>query len=210
MRLVLVRHAEAEESARGRCYGSLDVGLSPAGRMQCVRLARALARERLAAVVSSPRTRALETAQAIAEPHALDVGVDPDLQELDFGELEGRTYDEIAEAMPELYDAWMTTPTRVRFPGGESYADLERRALRAVERLRTEHTDGTVVVVTHGGIVRAVLADVLGIPDDRIFRIAVEPASLAIVEWVEDVPTLVLLGSRAYPSARVDRPRSTP
>jgi alpha-ribazole phosphatase/probable phosphoglycerate mutase len=210
MRLVLVRHAEAEESARGRCYGSLDVGLSSAGRAQCARLARALADEHLAAVVSSPRTRALETAQAIAEPHALEVRVDPGLRELDFGELEGRTYDEIAEAMPGLYEAWMTTPTQVRFPGGEGYADLERRARGAVERVRTQHLDGTVVVVTHGGIVRAVLADVLGMPDDRIFRIAVEPASLAIVEWVEDLPTLALLGSQAYPSTRVDQPRSKP
>lgn len=194
MRLVLVRHAEAEESARGRCYGSLDVGLSPTGRAQCARLARALTDEQLTAVVSSPRTRALETAQAIAEPRALEVRVDPDLRELDFGELEGRTYDEIAETMPELYAAWMTTPTRVRFPGGEGYPDLVRRALRAVERVRTQHVEGTVAVVAHGGVVRAVLADVLGMPDERIFRIAVEPASLAIVEWVEEVPTLVLLG----------------
>jgi broad specificity phosphatase PhoE len=70
--------------------------------------------------------------------------------------------------------------------------------------------DGTAVAVTHGGIVRAVLADVLGIPDDRIFRIAVEPASVAIVEWVEDVPTLVALGGGAYPCTRADRSRSTP
>jgi len=69
-----------------------------------------------------------------------------------------------------------------------------RRALRAVERVRTQHVEGTVAVVAHGGVVRAVLADVLGMPDERIFRIAVEPASLAIVEWVEAVPTLVLLG----------------
>ncbi|HEY1317953.1 MAG TPA: alpha-ribazole phosphatase [Gaiella sp.] len=210
MRLVLVRHAETEKSARGRCYGSLDVGLSPAGKAQCARLAEALAADRVAAVVSSPRTRALETAQAIAEPHSVEVHVDSDLQELDFGELEGRPYDEIAEEMPDLYAAWMTTPTRVEFPGGESYADLARRARGAVERLRRQRVDGTAVAVTHGGIVRAVLADVLGIPDDRIFRIAVEPASVAIVEWVEDVPTLVALGGGAYPSTRADRSRFTP
>jgi alpha-ribazole phosphatase len=204
MRLVLVRHAEAEESARGRCYGSLDVGLSAVGKAQSGRLAEALGGARIAAVVTSPRIRAAETARAIAEPHGLDVRVDPDLQEIDFGELEGRTYDEIAAAMPELYAAWMTEPTRVRFPGGETYADLERRALRAVESLRTSVGTGTVVVVTHGGIVRAVLADVLGIPDDRIFRIAVEPASLSIVEWVEGVPMLVALNSGAYASTSAD------
>ena len=91
MRLVLVRHAEAEESARGRCYGSLDVGLSARGRSQCATLADGLASEHVASVVSSPRIRALETARAIAERHGLGVRVDPAQQERDFGELEGRT-----------------------------------------------------------------------------------------------------------------------
>jgi alpha-ribazole phosphatase/probable phosphoglycerate mutase len=204
MRLVLVRHAETEESARGRCYGSLDVGVSETGSAQCARLAKALAAEPVSAVVSSPRIRAIETARAIAEAHGLDVGVDADLQELDFGELEGRTYDEIAASMPELYAAWMAHPTRVRFPGGEGYPDLERRALRAVQMLRREFRDGTIVVVTHGGIVRAVLADVLGIPDDRIFRIRVDPASLSIVDWVDDVPTVVVLNRGTYPSTGAD------
>jgi alpha-ribazole phosphatase len=204
MRLVLVRHAETEEAARGRCYGSLDVGLSATGTAQCARLAHELADELVTAVVSSPRTRALQTAHVIAERHGVDVRVDPALQELDFGELEGRTYDEIAASMPDLYAAWMTQPTRVRFPGGESYADLERRALRAVEMLRRELRGGTVVVVTHGGIVRAVLADVLAVPEDRIFRIAVDPATLSIVDWVDDIPTVVTLNSGTYPSTGAD------
>jgi alpha-ribazole phosphatase len=206
MRLVLVRHAETEEAARGRCYGSLDVGLSAKGRRQCARLAKELSGECFSAVVSSPRTRAVETAGPIAERHGLEVRVDPGLRELDFGELEGRTYDEIASSMPELYTAWMTQPTRVRFPGGESYADLERRALRAVEALRGELDGKAIVAVTHGGIVRALLADVLGIPDDRIFRIAVDPASISIVDWIGDVPTVVALNGGAYPSTGADRP----
>ena len=122
MRLVLVRHAEAEESARGRCYGSLDVGLSANGCAQCEQLAAALAGEPIAAVVSSPRVRATATAAAIARPHGLEATVDPNLRELDFGELEGRSYDEIAASLPELYAEWMTRPTRVRFPGGRATA----------------------------------------------------------------------------------------
>lgn len=204
MRLVLVRHAETEEAARGRCYGALDVGLSAGGRTQCARLAEALSGERVSAVVSSPRTRAVETAQAIAEPHGVEVRVDPDLRELDFGDLEGRTYDEIASSMPELYAAWMRQPTRVQFPGGERYADVERRALRAVETLHGELAEGAVVIVTHGGIVRAVLADVLGIPDDRIFRIAVDPASVSIVEWWDGIPTVRAINQATYPSAGID------
>jgi alpha-ribazole phosphatase len=202
MRLVLVRHAEAEASARGRCYGSLDVGLSATGRFQCSSLARMLAPEPVAAVVSSPRVRAVETAVAIAEPHGIEVHVDDDLRELDFGELEGRMYDEIAASLPELYVAWMTTPTAVRFPGGECYADLRARSLAAVASLRDAYPGQTVVTVTHGGVIRAVLSDVLGIPDEHVFRIAVEPASISIVEWLDGVPIVLGVNASAPPSAR--------
>lgn len=196
MRLILVRHAETELSARGRCYGSLDVGLSPLGRAQCVALEASLAEEPVAAVVSSPRVRALETAGAIARPHGLEVGVENDLRELDFGDLEGRTYDEIAARLPELYAAWMTTPTKVRFPGGESYADLKARALAAVERLRASHAGAAVVAVTHGGVVRAVVSEALGMPAEHIFRLAVDPASLTVVEWLQGEPLVRCVNSR--------------
>ena len=197
MRLFLVRHAETEESSRGRCYGSLDVGLSPLGRSQCAALAELLSAQAIGAVVASPRIRAVETADAIAGRHGLDVRLDADLRELDFGDLEGRAYDEIAVSLPELFSEWMTNPTRVRFPGGEGYADLKARALGAFESIR-EGLDGqTVVVVTHGGVVRAVLADALGIPDELIFRIAVDPASLSVVEWLDGVPVVLCVNRPA-------------
>lgn len=196
MRLILVRHAETEASARGRCYGSLDVGLSPLGRRQCAGLARALAVESVAAVVASPRVRAVETATPVAERHGLAVRVEPSLAELDFGELEGRSYDEIAASLPELYAAWMMQPTKVRFPGGESYADLEARTLHAVRAMLAAFDGRTVVVVTHGGVIRAVLSHVLGVPADRIFRITVDPASRSVVEWVGGEPVVLVVNER--------------
>jgi alpha-ribazole phosphatase len=188
MRLSLVRHAETTEDARRRCYGRLDVGLSALGRMQCERLAERFRHEPVGAVVASPAIRARETATAIAAPHGLAVGIAESLRELDFGELEGRRYDEIAESDPELYERWMSAPTTVRFPGGESYADLEARAADAIAMLARERAGGRVVVVTHGGVVRAVLRSVLGFPAEHVFRIAVDPASVTTLEWVEGEP----------------------
>lgn len=196
MRLILVRHAETEASARGRCYGSLDVGLSPLGRRQCAALATALAVESVAAVVASPRVRAVETATPIAKRHGLAVRVEPSLAELDFGELEGRSYDEIAASFPELYAEWMMQPTEVRFPGGESYADLEARTLDAVGAMLAAFDGRTVVVVTHGGVIRAVLSHALGVPADRIFRITVDPASRSVVEWVGGEPVVRMVNER--------------
>jgi len=116
MRLALVRHAEAAEDARGLCYGRLDVGLSQRGRVQCASLAEAFRHETIDAVLASPAVRARETGVAIATPHRLGVDVVEPLRELDFGELEGRSYEEIAESDPELYERWMTARRRCASP----------------------------------------------------------------------------------------------
>lgn len=188
MELVLVRHAETAEEARGRCCGRLEVDLSDRGRMQCGQLAARLSTAPVAAVVSSPRRRALDTARAIAGPHSLAVAELDDLRELDFGELEGRAYDEIAVSEPALYERWMQAPTTVSFPGGEGYEQMQGRVREAVGRLRSSYRGRLVVAVTHAGVIRAVLGDALGMSDDRIFRIAVDAASLTIVEWIENAP----------------------
>ena len=193
-RLILVRHCEPEEDARGLCYGRLDIGLCDAGREHAQRLAAGLARLEWDAVYASPRVRARETAHAVAG--ARDVLVDEGLRELDFGELEGRSYDEIAASDPELYRAWMERPTTVRFPGGESFADLKARALESLERIRASHE--TAVVVTHGGVLRAGLAAWLSMPDDAIFRLDQRYGGVTIVDWLDGVP-LVRLMNGALP-----------
>jgi alpha-ribazole phosphatase len=179
-RLLLVRHCEPEEDARGRCYGSLDVGLSEAGMRHAHELATHL--DGYDAVWTSPRLRARQTAAALTPSSH----VDDDLRELDFGELEGRTFDEIAASEPALYREWMETPTQVRFPGGESYADLKERAVRSLERIWAEHD--AAVVVTHGGVIRAGLAAWLGMPDESIFRIDVRYGGVTVVERVAGTP----------------------
>jgi broad specificity phosphatase PhoE len=204
--IVLVRHAEAAEDARGRCYGSLDVGLSERGGLQAARLGEAFAAEAVGRVLSSPRVRARATAEAIALPHRLPVEVDERLSELDFGELEGATYDEIAATRPGLYRRWMTDPTAVVFPGGEGYEDLRRRAAAALGDILSTPVATLLVVVTHGGVVRAVLAELLRLPRERIFRIAVAPASVTRVRWVEGEPVVLgvnhVLGEDAVGAVR--------
>jgi alpha-ribazole phosphatase len=194
-RLVLVRHCEPHDDARGLCYGTLDVGLSTAGHEHAARLAEHLAELDYDAVYASPRTRAVDTAAAIATQRGLTPLVDVGLRELDFGELEGRSYDEIASSDPDLYRAWMESPTRVQFPGGESFAMLKERALAAFDRIRTAHA--SAVVVTHGGVVRAGLATWLGMPDEAVFRLAQGYGGVTIVEWLDGVPLVRLVNGAA-------------
>src|SRR5712691_10495250 len=123
-RLLVVRHAQPKEEARGRCYGALDIGLSVRGHRHAQLLARTLDRIPLSAVYSSPRQRAVETAAPLAAAHGLKPIVDEALREIEFGDFEGRSYEEIERSHPDLYRQWMERPTLVQFPGGESYTRL--------------------------------------------------------------------------------------
>jgi alpha-ribazole phosphatase/probable phosphoglycerate mutase len=195
-RLVLARHAQPTEDARGRCYGALDVGLSPAGRRQARLLAATLSHTELVALYSSPSRRARDTAAPIAATHGLEPIIDERLSEIDFGEFEGRTYDELEHAYPELYREWMTTPTSVQFPGGESYRDLRVRALAAMETIRRRHAGQITAVVSHGGVLRAMLVACLQMPIELSFRLDQSHGAISIIDWVDTVPILRVLNAQ--------------
>jgi alpha-ribazole phosphatase/probable phosphoglycerate mutase len=188
--LVLVRHAEPVDDLRGRCYGSLDVDLSERGRTQARELAGRLT-DPYSVVYASPRVRAVETAKPLAAARDVPVQIDERLREIDFGAFEGRRYDEIERAEPELFRAWMETPTQVRFPGGESFADVRERALAAFSDIRDAYE--CAVVVAHGGVIRAGLASWLGMPDEAIFRLAQRYCGISIVDWAGETPVVRLL-----------------
>lgn len=192
-RLILVRHTEPDEAARGLCYGSTDVALSAAGRAHALELAARLAPLSIDAVLASPRRRTVATAEPIAGRHGLCVELVGDLREMDFGALEGRRYDDIAATMPELWHRWMTSPTEVRFPDGESYGDLRTRATAAMDAALGAYRSRTVLAVTHGGVVRALLASTLGMPDAHLFRLDQRYGALTVIDWYDDGTPVVRL-----------------
>lgn len=197
-RLVLIRHAEADESMRGRSYGRLDIPLSSAGRAQALAIAETLGDVRLDAIFASPLQRAIDTAAPLAEARGLEVAIHDGLRELDFGALEGWTFDDIARERPELYERWMTDPTQTRFPHGESFADLRERALAAAAEIRSDHEHAAIVA--HGGVIRAILADALEMPVRAIFRLDQPYGAISVVEWMDGtavVRGLNLLGGPA-------------
>ncbi len=118
--LWLLRHPEPEAAA-ARCYGSLDLRLSEVGIRQARTAARALANRPLAAIYTSPSQRCQQAAHILAAGRGCPVEAVDALRELDFGEFEGRGYEEIASLYPDLYAQWMEHPTEIRFPDGESF-----------------------------------------------------------------------------------------
>jgi alpha-ribazole phosphatase/probable phosphoglycerate mutase len=192
-RLVFVRHGEPEESARGRCYGKLDVGLSDAGREQVARVAAALDGTGLAAVYASPRRRSVESAEIVARPHGLAPIVLDLLREIDFGLFEGMAYDEAAARFPDVYRVWMERPTEVAFPEGESFAEMRGRVAEAVATIRSAHPRETAAVVSHGGTNRVAIAEALDLPSASVFRFDQSFASINVVDYFGETPVVRLL-----------------
>jgi broad specificity phosphatase PhoE len=190
--VILVRHTEPEASARGRCYGRLDVDLSDEGRRHADALGTALASFGVKALFSNPLRRARETARLIGACLDLEPRVHAGLA--DFGELEGRTYEEIAVSDPALYRAWMQRPTAVRFPGGESYADLRDRVLAALAEIRAEHPGSVVALVAHGGVIRVILASALALRDE-IFGFAQDYGGVSVVEWDGEIARVQIVNA---------------
>jgi alpha-ribazole phosphatase len=171
---------------RGRIYGRLDPALSPAGRIRAEAVAAELRPVRLDAVFASPLRRARETAVPLARDRRMMVSVHPGLRDIDFGEWEGRCFEELEQSDPELYRSWMTRPTRTRFPGGEDFGELKTRVLAALDEIRTS-TD-SAAIVAHAGVNRIILADAMGLPDDAIFRLDQPLAAVSVIDWADDVP----------------------
>lgn len=192
-RMVLVRHGQPSEEMRGRCYGRLDVGLSPEGHAQSERMAAFLARVELARIYASPRLRALETAAPLVAGRGAEVAVEEAFREIDFGLFEGLTYEEAERRFPDVYAEWMARPTQVRFPEGESYPSMRERVRDGGRALRARHPGQCFALVSHGGVNRTLLAEALGMDDARLFRLGQDYAAVNVIDFYGDEPVVRLM-----------------
>ncbi|MGE5576793.1 MAG: histidine phosphatase family protein [Syntrophothermus sp.] len=135
---------------------------------------------------SSDLPRALETAEIIAAafPKPLEVRADARLREMNFGEWEGLTFNEIQERYPELALAWLADPVQVRPPGGENYAEVEARAVTALRTIAANHVGETVAVVTHGGPLRALIRHYLDSPPEAAWRFELSTGGISQVNFL--------------------------
>ena len=116
---------------------------------------------------------------------------------MNFGDLEGLTYDEIAANHPEIYRQWMNAPTEIQFPNGESFRAMRDRVLRAFAAIQAESEGQTVAIVTHGGVIRILIAWALQMPDSCLFRLAQDHGAISLLTVVDEFPTVQLLNYRA-------------
>jgi alpha-ribazole phosphatase len=200
--LWLLRHPEPEAAAHGRCYGALDFALSPDGIRQAHSVANALASQPLTAIYTSPRQRCRQAAQILAAGHTCPVETVATLRELDFGELEGRSYDEIAAMYPDVYQQWMEHPTETQFPGGESFREMYARVIATTRDLRSRHTGQSIAFVTHAGVIRIILADALGMETANLFRIGQRYGAVNVIRYFGDTPIVDLANGESMLTPR--------
>lgn len=197
--LWLIRHPEPDHSARGLCYGALDIALSDSGIRHAHAISEKLVNENFAAIYSSPKQRCTVTARLLARGRSVEtVG---DLRELDFGKLEGRSYEEIAASYPDVYKRWMENPTGTEFPDGESFCQMSTRVLGVLNELLARHAGESIAVVTHGGPIRVMLADALGIPLRNIFRIEQHYGAISRLRYRDGMPSVDLVNCACGPGS---------
>ena len=196
-RLILIRHGDLGERFRGRYIGRTDAPLSAEGRRQAEALAGPLARlPDGASLVVSPLRRTCETA-GIALGRDAHFTVDPDLREIDFGRWEGMSFAEILADDPTAVDRWAALAEDFTFPEGESIGNFRRRIGKAAGRIAADPA-GTVVAVTHGGVIRFLICHFLGLPDRAHLLFDVQPASLSEIRIDGGRGVLTLLNGRRH------------
>ncbi|MFB4318577.1 histidine phosphatase family protein [Actinomadura sp. 21ATH] len=199
--LLLVRHGLTAMTGPLLAGWTPGLGLDDRGRAQARDLAARLAPVPLAAVVSSPLDRCVQTAEAVVRAHGTPVEkieLDERFGEVHYGDWTGRPLKELAEE--PLWKVVQAHPSAARFPGedGEAMADAQHRAVSAVRdwnaRVAAEHgPDATYAVCSHGDIIKAIVADAMGLHLDQFQRIQAAPASLTVIRYTELRPFLVRL-----------------
>ena len=198
MRLVLIRHAHSEANAAGILSGRLpNVHLSQKGLEQSEQLALRLGKFPISNVRISPMERCFETISpwinTIVLPNypKFEPIIDQELTEVDYGTWSGKKLAVLSKN--KLWKTVQESPSRMYFPHGEGIAAMQSRAMKSVHDAVSTKTKGSAVIVSHGDVIKSILASALGMHLDEFQRIVIDPASISILDFSTTKPRALLL-----------------
>ena len=199
-RLVLIRHGQTAWNKSGKYQGQSDVALSEEGLEQARCLAEHFPVEKLDAVYASDLSRAMVTAETVAQKFDLDVRPEPAFRELSFGKWEGLTYAEIVAGWPDAMANFLTHPDIMEIPQGESFPQVQQRAMARLREIVAEHEphDHTVGIFAHGAVLRTILTGIMQMPLSQVWTLSQYNTAVNIVRFDEGRPTVELLNSTAH------------
>ncbi len=186
MELILIRHGETRWNRERRTQGFSDIELTEKGLKQAQKLAESLTTRKIDAIYSSPLKRALKTAETIAEPQGLTVQLFPELMELNQGDIEGITFQELRTKYKELLKEWLENPANLKMPNGESMKELQDRGWKAITRIFEAHKEGTVAAVSHNLCIITILCKVLNLELSNFRHIRQNNSAINIIEKTEE------------------------
>jgi broad specificity phosphatase PhoE len=186
-KIILVRHGHVEGISPERFRGRVDLTLTAEGRRQAAVTAdRIHATWRPAAVFASPLSRCRATAEAIATPLGLSPRPLDGLIDIDYGQWQGLTPNEVRARWPGLLETWYRAPDWAAIPGGETLQDVLVRALSALRDVVDRHPSDTVVLVAHDSVNRVILLHALGLPLSRYWRLGQHPCAINEIDLLGD------------------------
>ncbi len=199
--LYLIRHGETEGGEIRRYKGTIDVPLSEKGVKQMENVAEYLIRitghelegTKLKAIYTSNLSRAIKSADIIAESYSLKPVIVPELRERNFGIWEGLSFEEIKDGYPEEFEAWTGNPLKFSPIGGESTLDVRERVVKVLDEIIGNHNGKHIAIISHGGVNRIILCHFLDIPLENIFRIEQNFSALNIIEFWDKYPVVKLI-----------------
>ena len=201
---ILVRHGQTEWNRVERFRGRADVPLNETGIQQAEATSKRIAAQwQPVAVYTSPLSRAMKTAEAIAHPFQLTVNPLAGLVDIDYGLWQGLTPEEVGERWPQELNAWYNAPHTVRIPGGESLADLRVRGLDAVNQLADQYEGETIVLVGHTVINRVILLAVMGLGNERFWRLHQDTCAINVFEKDGGDFTIVSLNDTCHLNKKI-------
>jgi probable phosphoglycerate mutase len=199
--LILFRHGETQHNRGKITLGRADVPLNTRGNLQARAIAASILRPP-AAIYSSPLSRCRDTANRVALATGCDVIVEPDLIEMDVGEMEHLTGNELRERYPDFLNAWLSAggiaDPDARMPGGETLSEVQARAWSAIERICASHPEGDIVVVTHNFVILTLACRALNIPLGDFRRLRTTVASKAVIDFAGPATTLLVWNDTSH------------
>ncbi|MBC8016138.1 MAG: alpha-ribazole phosphatase [Sporomusaceae bacterium] len=192
-KVIFVRHGETLWNHSKRYQGHSDIPLNEKGIQQAKKVAQRLAGQRISAVYSSDLIRAVQTAEVIANKHSLQAVPLAELREVNFGLWEGLTYEEIMADWPEVLSALYLRPGSTLIPEGESFYDVQRRTAIGLSKCIANHHEETIVIVSHGGAMRILLCDALGLTIENMWSLQQDSTAINMIDYFMDSKVVSLV-----------------
>lgn len=197
-RIYLIRHGETEWNKEGRLQGTSNVLPSPEGIRQAKLLAEHTPFRTVDAIYSSDLSRAVKTAEILAEKFNLPVIEERGFRETDFGDWEGRLFSDLLDEEPDGFEQFFTKPDKVHPPNGETFLESQARVMTALEEIVADNDDKSIIVVAHGSVIRLILCAALSMPLRKMWAIGQFNTAVNILRVDDGVATVELVNSTAH------------